>query len=329
MPLTPAPAPKPATETVPELLHRTNLHDFKVKAVLWSLATVAAAAIWLIYFHELKLKFVVFIGAIGAQALKNIRLWREWRAANPHVQKQHPDSIRERQQASIKELADAARGRAWLTRGLVACIAVPSILQVVVGLERSIEVASVEPVAIQAGEWWRLLGGTYLHGSLTHFIGNMTALILFGSILELKGGALRLPLVYLLAALGGSVASITLPPEGPSVGASGGIVGIIGYLFMFSRRQTTKFPAAFHGATASVLAGLFTMGAFGYWFIDNAAHFGGALAGVVLAALVVEPARNFGEEIPEPAVDLLGWIAVAILAAGAVVTSMALLGLHQ
>jgi membrane associated rhomboid family serine protease len=329
MPLTPAPAPKPASETVPELLHRANLHDFKVKAVLWSLATVVAAAVWLIFFDQLRVRFGMFVGVIGAQALKNIRLWREWRAANPHVEKETPDSLRERQQASLKELASAARERAWLTRGLVACIAVPSFLQAVVGLERSIEIASVEPVAIQSGEWWRLLGGTYLHGSLPHFLGNMTALLMYGSILEVKGGALRLPFVYLLAALGGSLASISLPPEGPSVGASGGIVGIIGYLFMFSRRQTTKFPAAFHGATASVLAGLFTFGALGYWFIDNAAHAGGALTGALLAALVVEPARNYGEEIPHFVVDLLGWMAVAILAAGSAITSMALLGIHR
>ena len=330
MPLTPpVPTGPPKKESVPELLHRTNLHSFKVKAVLWSLATIALAVFWLANLKTLSVKFGAIILAIAAQALKNLKLWKEWRDANPYVEKTHPDRVRELQQESLKQLAEAARGRAWLTRGLVACIAIPSFLQVVTGLERSIEVASVEPVAIRAGEWWRLLGGTYLHGGLVHFDGNIGALLMFGSILELKGGHLRLPLVYLVSALAGSIASISLPPEGPSVGASGGIVGLIGYLFMFSRRQSRKFPAAFHGATASVLIGLFTFGALGFWFIDNAAHAGGAFAGVLLAALIVEPARNFGDEPPEPVVDFLGWLSVAVLAAGATVTSMALLGIHR
>ena len=171
-----------------------------------------------------------------------------------------------------------------------------------------------------------LLGGTYLHGSYYHFAGNMGALLVYGSILESKTSRLRLPLVYLMSCVGGSIASVVIPPEVPSIGASGGVVGVIAYLFLFSRRQAVKFPAAFRGATASVFVGLITAGALGFWYIDNPGHAGGALTGFLLAGLIVDTARNFGEEVPLPLLDLLGWVATAALIGGAVVTSLALLG---
>jgi len=147
----------------------------------------------------------------------------------------------------------------------------------------------------------------------------------YGSILESKTSRLRLPLVYLLSALGGSLLSVVMPPDVPSIGASGGVVGVIGYLFLFSRRQAVRFPAAFRGATLSVFVGLITAGAMGFWYIDNPGHAGGALTGLFLAALVVDSARNFDREIELPLLDLLGWGAMAVIVAGAAVTSLRLI----
>jgi membrane associated rhomboid family serine protease len=195
-----------------------------------------------------------------------------------------------------------------------------------VGPETAVARASVDALAVRGGDWVRLLTGTYLHGSLYHFAGNMGTLLVYGAILESKTSRLRMPLVYLLSALGGSLLSVVMPPDVPSVGASGGIVGVIAYLFLFSRRQAVKFPAAFRGATATVFVGLFTAGALGFWYIDNPGHAGGALTGLVLAGLTVDTARNFGQEIELPLLDLLGWIAAAVIVAGAGVTCLRLLG---
>jgi membrane associated rhomboid family serine protease len=228
------------------------------------------------------------------------------------------------EQEAVRVLADAAKARAWFTRAIIGLITIPSALELLTGIERAVAVASVDPGPIQAGEHWRLLGGTYLHGSLYHYFGNMSALLIYGAILETKDSRMRLPLVYLLSALGGSALSVLVPPDVPSVGASGGVVGVIGYLFLLSRRQDVKFPSLFRSATASVFVGLFVAGALGFWYIDNPGHIGGALAGFILAALVVDPARNFGAPIETPFLDLLGWIAMAVLIGGAAVTSVEL-----
>jgi membrane associated rhomboid family serine protease len=296
------------------------------EAVGYGLATLGGLVAWAAFFRRIPVQVgLVLIGMVAVPAGRAWRRWWQWRQTQPGGEWMHPDRLAEIQQQTVKAMADAARSRAWMTRGLIACIAVPSAFEVFVGVDHAVRVASVEPRAILDGDGWRLLGGTYLHGSLYHFMGNMGALLVYGSILESKTSPLRLPLVYLMSALGGSIASVVVPPEIPSVGASGGIVGVIGYLYVFSRRQEVMFPAAFRGATASVFIGLITAGALGYWYIDNPGHAGGALTGVLLAGLMVDRARSWGEELPLPFLDLLGWVAAAVLVAGAIVTCMAML----
>jgi rhomboid protease GluP len=312
-------------ESVPEFLDRTNLEDFRRKTLMFGGSAIAGLVVWRTALSSVPAKVALpLLGGLAWEAIKNAHYWREWLQQHPGYERVHPDRAREIEQETVRVMADAVKARAWFTRGIVAAIAIPSFLQLFAGLEHSVAVASVDPVPIRAGEWWRLLGGTYLHGSLYHFMGNTSALLLYGAILESKGSHLRLPLVYLLSCLGGSLASVLLPPDVPSIGASGGVVGVIAYLFLFSRRQSVQFPAAFRGATASVFLGLIVAGALGFWYIDNPGHAGGAAMGFVLAALIVDQARNFDREVQFPILDLFGWMAAAVLATGSVVTAMAL-----
>lgn len=300
-----------------------HLQDFQQKAVVYGVLTVIAAAAALAMKLDLQMA-APLVGLPGIEASKHIRHWIEWRRENPNTGRTHPEQRRQLEQHTVQLMSDAVKGRAWITWTVIACVAVPSALQLVVGY-RSVALASVDPLPILAGDWWRLLSGTYLHGSVQHFLGNMGALLVYGAILESKTSRLRLPLVYLLSCLGGSAASVLVPPDHvPSIGASGGVVGVIAYLFLFSRRQAVKFPAAFRGATATVFFGLIAAGAFGFWHIDNAGHAGGALMGFVLAGLMVDTARNFIGEPELPLLDLLGWLALAGILAGAAQTTMVL-----
>jgi len=81
-------------------------------------------------------------------------------------------------------------------------------------------------VAVQ-GEYWRLLGAAFLHIGPLHLIVNMLALAVVGPSLERVFGAWRYLAVYLLAALGGSVAVYLFDsPYGAVAGASGAIYGL-------------------------------------------------------------------------------------------------------
>lgn len=316
----------PSKDGVPDSLEHANLKEFRRKTLMFGGLAAAGVVAWLTALSSVPPKVALpLLGGLAWEAIKNARYWHEWLEQHPGRARVHPDRAREIEQDTVRVMADAVKANAWFTRGIVAAIAIPSFLQLFAGLEHSVDVASVDPAAIRNGEWWRLLGGTYLHGSLYHFIGNTSALLVYGAILESKGSHLRLPLVYLLSCLGGSLASVLLPPDMPSIGASGGVVGVIAYLFLFSRRQSVQFPAAFRGATASVFAGLIVAGALGFWYIDNPGHAGGAAVGFVLAALIVDQARNFDREVQLPVLDAFGWLAAAVLATGAVVTSAALI----
>jgi membrane associated rhomboid family serine protease len=81
-------------------------------------------------------------------------------------------------------------------------------------------------VAVQ-GEYWRLLGAAFLHIGPLHLIVNMLALAIVGPSLERLFGAWRYLSIYLLAALGGSVAVYLFDsPFGAVAGASGAIYGL-------------------------------------------------------------------------------------------------------
>lgn len=96
------------------------------------------------------------------------------------------------------------------------------------------------PALVQRGELWRLFTYQFLHGGVFHLLINMFALWMFGSELAPRWGAGFFLRYYFLCAVGGGIL-FTLARLGtwvPSVGASGGIYGILmAYAIWFPNRQ--------------------------------------------------------------------------------------------
>lgn len=142
-------------------------------------------------------------------------------------------------------------------------------------------------------EPWRLLTAGFLHGGLLHLTLNMVVLWDLGSVAERLFGRLAFAAVYLLALVGGSLASAAWAPQAWSVGASGAVFGVAGALIGFVVVQRGVIPRAVFerlGRTLAlfVVANLVLGVLLGLAFpIDNAAHVGGlvtgGLAGVLLA----------------------------------------------
>ncbi len=185
------------------------------------------------------------------------------------------------------------RLRPWLTWGLIGVTAFYSVLAIVdqsvqgnpAGL---IEFGAKDRLLIAAGDWWRLVTAAFLHGGYFHLAINMYALWVLGSFCEVLYGRSRFLLVYLGAALGGSVASYYLTPIN-SVGASGAVFGLLGAALVFGFRHRSQIPA---------LMGKKLRGSLLFWLvvnltlgtvipvIDNWGHLGGLVAGSVLALLL-------------------------------------------
>jgi membrane associated rhomboid family serine protease len=169
------------------------------------------------------------------------------------------------------------------------------------------------PEAVHHGQWYRLLTAPFLHANIEHILFNMVTLAIVGSPVEAVLGKLRFTLVYLLSALGGSVASYLLSSANElGVGASGAIFGLMGAYFVLARRRGWEVGNILALIVLNLVIG------FASTTIDWRAHVGGMVTGAVvtLALARSEDARRRGGPGLELAtVTVTSVAAVAVLAA--------------
>lgn len=138
------------------------------------------------------------------------------------------------------------------------------------------------PAGVAQGEWYRLITAAFLHIQLAHLALNMIALWLFGPPLEAVLGRWRFLTLYLLSALGGSVASYLFnPPTQQSVGASGAIFGLLGATLVIANRLRFDPRAIAILIVLNLVIGFVVSG------IDWKAHIGGLITGAVVAGAFV------------------------------------------
>lgn len=147
--------------------------------------------------------------------------------------------------------------------------------------------------ATKDGEWWRLGSALFLHFGLLHLAMNMFALWDGGRLVERMYGHGRFLLIYFASGLTGNLLSLIVQGDrAVSGGASGAIFGIYGALLVCLWRERhglrpAEFKWLFWGAVGftivTIVLGLLVPG------IDNAAHIGGWLAGVLTGAALARP----------------------------------------
>lgn len=136
-----------------------------------------------------------------------------------------------------------------------------------------------------------LVTSCFLHGSALHLAFNMLVLFQVGPFLERAIGRARFLPLYIGAGIVGSAFSAIAGRffgASLSVGASGSICGLIGAILVLGvRTQGWRGPLARQMGTWLVV--LFLLGFAknvqgGMVQVDNAAHLGGALGGVIIAS---------------------------------------------
>lgn len=152
-----------------------------------------------------------------------------------------------------------------------------------------IESGALVRTEVVAGEWWRMLTATFLHGGFGHLFGNMVVLYIVGMACEHAFGVARMMLVYFGSALAGSALSLVASP-GPSVGASGAVFGVLaGVVVVLYRNQHRFFVRDKRiGFVLAAWAAWQLLTGFLSPFVDNFAHLGGMIGGA-LAALLLTP----------------------------------------
>lgn len=86
---------------------------------------------------------------------------------------------------------------------------------------------------VKDGEYYRIITSNFLHANLLHLVVNGYALFSIGQLEFVFNTPFVYLLVFILSGIGGSVLSIVYQSS-PSVGASSGIFGLIGALFVIS-----------------------------------------------------------------------------------------------
>ena len=149
--------------------------------------------------------------------------------------------------------------------------------------------ADFGPATVLEGQWWRLLTAAFVHVGALHIALNMYVFWGAGALAERLYGNVAYLVLYLVAALGGSLVSTLWSPLAVSAGASGAIFGVYGAILAFARSAGRQFPP-------QVMEGLQkgALGFIGYNLlfgltvpnISNSAHMGGLATGFVAGWLL-------------------------------------------
>lgn len=130
---------------------------------------------------------------------------------------------------------------------LIACNVLVFLLQMQMG-GSVIGIFALWPYSSELFMPWQVITYAFLHANVTHLAFNMLGLWMFGSELERVWGARRLGVLLVVSALTAAAAQLVVTAfvgsSAPTVGASGGLFGLlIGFAMVFpNRRITPLFP---------------------------------------------------------------------------------------
>jgi membrane associated rhomboid family serine protease len=134
-------------------------------------------------------------------------------------------------------LGGVARGNPQVVTLTMLALNVLVFIAVRTGSSRILSDLVLVPVLVES-EPWRLLTSAFTHVQIFHIFSNLFMLYQLGPVLEQMLGRLRFTLLYLLSALGGSVAVWLLgAPGSATLGASGAVLGLVGALLVISRAR--------------------------------------------------------------------------------------------
>lgn len=161
-----------------------------------------------------------------------------------------------------------------------------------VGVWSATQLSKWTAPTLEQGQVWRLVTMGVLHTSFTHILMNMLWLGYTGYHLERALGWRNLGWLYLASVVGGSTLSMIGAPDNLSLGASGGVYGLIAasVVFGFTRPELlpTRSRRVFGFALLPYLVLMFLSGMSNEG-TDNWAHLGGLLTGGLLALLTDPP----------------------------------------
>ena len=217
---------------------------------------------------------------------------------------QCPECVAEARREFRKGPGRPLRGGVSVTKALLVAIAIPFVIEIVVGGPQALfdpsekllfDLGAMQPIAVAGGQFWRLFTAMFLHAGLLHVALNAYFFWLFGRVVESVYGRTWMLLIYLVAGFLASVASYAFGPVTTlAVGASGAISGVFGAFIAYNYRRRHLAANAANLRMALTVIVLNAVIAVVYPSIDWRAHVGGLVAGFALGYLADDavPARQ-------------------------------------
>ena len=150
------------------------------------------------------------------------------------------------------------------------------------------------PLMIGRGIWYPLFTAMFLHFDIEHLANNMVMLVAVGRYIEYEMGTLKFFIVYLCSGVLGNVLSFVADLHGDmntvSAGASGAVFGLVGALLAMAIKNKGRIEGLglrqiLLMIVLSLVSGFTSAG------VDNTAHVGGLIAGLLIGLVIYSPAQ--------------------------------------
>lgn len=231
---------------------------------------------------------------------------------------QQPDAVETEQQAPT---ISSSSLYTYILLGSIAAVFIAQILfgdalgslsvSALAGDDRSaIAAGFVKPYFLKYHEYWRILTGATVHGGVLHVVMNGYALLMLGRLCELLSNQAHLAIVFVLACIGGGLLSLYFLPDSVSVGASGGIVGLLGYITVYAFRRRRFVSPQFRKSLLINIGFLFVFGLILFNVVDNYGHLGGLIVGAIYGLIQI-PSNEYVD--PRAASRVIKIVGVAAL----------------
>ncbi len=193
-----------------------------------------------------------------------------------------------RARARILNLLPAAGGAPLTAVIIIICVLV-AVVELAQGLGQNgggnsqiaIDLGLFGPF-VADGQWYRIITAAFVHAGMIHLVFNLIVLWWLGGALERFAGTTRTGLIFLASVVWGSAGALLMAPDALTVGASGGIYGLMVALLVLERQQGIALLGSGLGIFLLLNLGL----TFIIPGISIGGHIGGMLGGF-LAAIVL------------------------------------------
>jgi membrane associated rhomboid family serine protease len=244
---------------------------------------------------------------IGLAAIAH-GVWELHRARNITLEDLKPTDQEKEFAESLKNITPLYT---WI---ILATLITVGICQPVFESKKSIEAAGLVKGAVRQGEWWRLATCATLHVNFMHIWMNGHAFFSLGRLIELAASRYHLCLIFLLSAVCGSLFSLFLLPNTTSAGASGGLMGMVGFLAVLGYRRKEKLPRKFFKSIVISICFIGVVGLIGFAVIDNAAHLGGLIGGTLCGTAMIKRSSQALPVEADIAIKVLGFLSLLAIA---------------